>query len=196
MHRPSHFVQVPFDEAAQEISGAATCQQHEPACDPEWDYPSRAITMLVNTDDAGDGGVCTGTLLNDADPSTYLPYPLTAHHCLSEQTRASSVETFWSFQSPRCSTGRQGLQAVSGGADLRYDAKTTDTHFLRLGQPPPAGALFADWSATLPALGISVIGIQHPRDRAQEIAVGSLAAYWNCWNFNYCGASADPHALR
>jgi len=196
LHRLSHFVQVPFDDSTQQATGAALCQQEEPACDLDWDYPSRATAMLVHTDDAGDSGVCTATLLNDADPSTYVPYLLTAHHCVSEQTRASSVETFWFYRSRRCGGRGDQLQTVTGGADLLYAAQITDTALLRLRKPPPAGAVFSGWSATLPPVGAAGVSVHHPRGGVQQFAVGSISDYRNCADVNYCPDAADPDAIR
>ena len=194
LHRLSHFVQVPFDDAAQESPGAAPCEQQEPACDPEWDYPSRATAMLVHTDEAGDSSVCTGTLLNDSDPSTYVPYLLTAHHCVSEQARAWSVQTFWLYRSRRCGGGPDQVQTVPGGADLLYASQLTDTALLRLRRPPPADVVFSGWSATLLAPGAAVVSVHHPRGGAQQIAVGALSAYRNCADVNYCPDAADSDA--
>jgi lysyl endopeptidase len=194
LHRLSHFVQVPFDDAAQESPGAAPCEQQEPACDPEWDYPSRATAMLVHTDEAGDSSVCTGTLLNDSDPSTYVPYLLTAHHCVSEQARASSVQTFWLYRSRRCGGGPDQVQTVPGGADLLYASQLTDTALLRLRKPPPDGVVFSGWSATLPAVGAAVMSVHHPWGRAQRFAVGALSDYRNCADVNYCPDAADSDA--
>jgi lysyl endopeptidase len=113
-------------------------------CPKDWELPSRATAMLLHTNPAGDSGVCTGTLLADADPSTSVPYLLTAHHCIPDQATASSLETYWF---PCAQDGA----TVSGGADLLYASKTTDTSFVQLRRPPPPGAAFADWSPILPS---------------------------------------------
>ena len=145
--RLSHLFRLPFAE-----TGPAACHQELP-CDPDWDRPSRATALLLHTDERGATGVCTGVLLNDADRETYIPYLLTAQHCIAEQTRASSIETIWFHRANNCGGPSRAIQAVSGGADLLYAAKSTDTSLLRLRQLPPAGAVFSGWSATLPALG-------------------------------------------
>lgn len=162
------------------------------ACPLGWDLPSRATAMLLHTDPAGDSGVCTGTLLADTDPATDIPYLLTAHHCVHEQATASSLETYW------FPCGQDGT-TVSGGADLLYASKTTDTSFLRLRRPPPAGAAFADWSPTLPPQGTTVTGIHHALGGPRQIAIGELLEYIGCEVIDYCGdrrGQEDTHYLR
>ena len=135
-------------------------------------------------------------LLNDADPSTHIPYLLTAEHCIAEQTRASSIETVWFHRADDCGGPSRAIQTVSGGADLLYAAKSTDTSLLRLRQPPPAGAVFSGWSATLPALGTPVTAIHHPRGARQAIATGRLTEYLNCADVEHCADGADPDAIH
>ena len=88
-----------------------------------------------------------GTLLDDADPATQIPYFLTAHHCVPDQARASSLETYWLYRSLACGGSVADAQAVTGGAVLLYTARPTDTSFLRLRRAPPAGVVFANWQA-------------------------------------------------
>lgn len=126
----------------------------------------------------------------------YIPYVLTAHHCVSDQTRASSVEAYWFHRSRHCGSPGGTARSVTGGTDLLYAAKTTDTSLLRLRNPPPAGAVFIGWSATLPKPGTPLTGVHHPRGARQAIAFGSLTEYQNCADVVYCGEEADPEAIH
>jgi hypothetical protein len=196
--RLSHVFRPLFDEPGADAPENRGCDQ-DPACHPGWDDTSRATALLVHTDEAGDSGVCTGTLLKDADPSTAVPYLLTAHHCVPGQTRASSLETHWFVRASRCAGPREDVRSVSGGAELLYAEQTTDTSFLRLRHPPPLGAVFSEWSAALPALGTRITGLHHPRGGAQRIVFGSVTEYLNCEDVSYCGEQADAeevHYLR
>ena len=51
-----------------------------------------------------DGGsyLCTGTLMNDTDDSSFIPYFLTAHHCISTQAAAQTLVTYWDFERASC----------------------------------------------------------------------------------------------
>ena len=193
--RLSHLFRLPFAEPGPAASAATTCHQ-DPPCEPAWDQPSRATALLPHTDASGATGVCTATLLNDAAPSTYIPFLLTAQHCLSEQTRASSIEAVWFHRADNCGGPSRMLQSVSGGADLLYAAKSTDTSLLRLRQPPPAGAVFSGWSTTLPPLGTAVIAIHYQRGARQAIARGRVTEYLNCADVDHCADDADPDAIH
>jgi lysyl endopeptidase len=129
--RLSHFFRRLFDVPGSDAPEAVGCHQ-EPACHPGWDHPSRATAMLVHTDEAGDSGVCTGTLLADADPSTDVPYLLTAHHCVPEQTRASSLSDLLGHSRASRLTRGPGLaKRLSRRGRLLYAEQTTDTSFLQ-----------------------------------------------------------------
>src|SRR5690606_12911430 len=45
----------------------------------------------------GDAYICTGTLLNDTVPVTQVPWFYSAHHCISTQTVASTLNTYWNY---------------------------------------------------------------------------------------------------
>jgi lysyl endopeptidase len=150
-----------------------------PACPAGWEVPSAATALLVHTDPGGESGVCTGTLLADADRASAIPYLLSAHHCIPDQARASSLQTYW------FPCGHDGTTRF-GGADLLYASKSTDTSFLRLRRSPPAGAGFAAWSPTLPPPGEPVTGIHHPRAGPRQIVFGKLIGYIGCELIDYC----------
>src|SRR5205814_1630535 len=52
----------------------------------------------------GNFAVCTGTLIADSDTETYMPYFLTANHCIDETTDLSTLEVLWFFQKTPCGT--------------------------------------------------------------------------------------------
>lgn len=189
--RISHFVRWP-GTAAEETPD---CWE-DVACHPQWERQSRATAMMISTRRNGTSGVCTGVLLRDADPTTQIPYFLTAHHCVPDQIRASSIETYWFFRAEDCGAGIGEVQAVPGGADMLYAEKNVDTVLLRLRQPPPAGAAFVDWSPMLPADGAELVGVLHPLGQAQIIAFGQVTQYLNCGVIDSCSEGADPEAIH
>ncbi len=190
--RLSHFFRWPFADA----STPADDDPQDMACHPDWERQSRATALLLYTEAGGGSGVCTGTLLNDSDPATHVPYLLTAHHCVADPLRASSVQTYWFHRSDQCRDPTGQATALTGGADLLHAAKSTDTSLLRLRQPPPAGAVFAGWSATLPPIGTTLTGLHHPRGMRQRLTTGALSEYLNCADICYCGDGADPDAIH
>lgn len=125
--------------------------------------------------------LCTGTLLNDAN-SSGTPYFLSANHCISEQTVASTLQTNWFFRSSSCNSG--SLQSSSirkvGGARLLYASADTDISFMQLNDAPPAGALFAGWDVSTISAGSSIIGLHHPRGDLLKLSMGTVVGQSSC----------------
>jgi hypothetical protein len=131
----------------------------------------------------GQGYTCTGSLINDK-ASSGTPYFLTANHCISTQTAASTLQTDWFYRSPSCDS-RTLSSATSkrvGGADLRFTSSAMDTTLLVLRDTPPAGVYFAGWDASnaSAAVGTQVVGIHHPRGDLLKIALGSITGFTSC----------------
>jgi hypothetical protein len=121
-----------------------------------------AVARMVYQDNGG-SFTCTGTLLNDSTPATQVPYFFTAAHCFNNQAAASTLTTFWNYETPTCGVSNQGANTqLTGGADLLFGNDDSDALFLRLRTTPPAGAFFAGWDATTVAANAPVIAIHHP----------------------------------
>ncbi|WP_369665626.1 trypsin-like serine peptidase [Thioalkalicoccus limnaeus] len=191
----SHFFRLPFLERSANRP-AAWDKSTNPACAEQWDAPSRATTLLLYTHPDGSTGACTGTLLNDTDPQTFIPYVLTAHHCFPDQVVAASIESLWFVRSETCGGDLASYATVSCGADVLYHAKSTDTALLRLRHPPPAGAVFIGWQPTLPAKGTEVFGVHHPAAGRQQRTRAVVSEYMNCEEVDYCGDDYDPDAVH
>ena len=182
--RLSHIYELPYGPQGGVIhdgveKAAASCHK-DVMCYPDWDPQSKATARMLYTKNGGTY-FCTGTLLNDSDAATYIPYFLTANHCISTQSVASSLMTYWFWRSTYCNSGAPGsFQSLSGGADLLYVAAKTDTTFLRLSQTPPSGAIFAGWRASLPAQGQNLTGVHHPQGDLQKISLGASSGFWHC----------------
>ncbi len=124
---------------------------------------------------------CTGTLLNDAN-SSGTPYFLSANHCISEQTVASTLQTNWFFRSSSCNSGSLQSSSITkvGGARLLYASADTDISFMQLNDAPPAGALFAGWDASTISAGSSIIGLHHPRGDLLKLSMGTVVGQSSC----------------
>ena len=72
----------------------------DPSEFPNVDQASHAVGQLnfVDTDGAF---ICSGGLLNTTT-SSMVPYLLTANHCFSTQSAATSLEIFWDYKTPSC----------------------------------------------------------------------------------------------
>ena len=176
---------LPTAQEYQEQVEAAKINESDPCnldanCHSENAQERNAVARMLFTKDGG-SYLCTGTLMNDTQNS-FKPYFLTANHCISTQTVASSLETRWFYRSPSCNSGTLQSSTVrkTGGAQLLYASGTTDTAFMLLNDTPPGGALFAGWSANTVAAGTSVVGLHHPSGDLLKISFGAVNSQANC----------------
>ncbi|WP_374602099.1 serine protease [Arenimonas sp.] len=131
-----------------------------------------AVARMVFTE-GGQSFTCTGTLLNDTAAGTQIPYFYSADHCISTQTVASTLNTFWNFESTSCGSNVQAATVQrSGGATYLYSSGTTDALLLRLNDAPPAGAYFAGWDANPLANNANVVAIHHPDSDLKKSSLG------------------------
>ncbi|MBD8525547.1 proprotein convertase P-domain-containing protein [Pseudomarimonas arenosa] len=129
----------------------------------------------------GSSYVCTGTLLANTGNTT-TPYFLTANHCISSQTVASSIVVYWNYQSSTCrtpgssSSGTPLSKSIAthsqSGSTLRATRSASDFTLLQLSSAVPSGAnpYFSGWdrSGTTPS---SAVGIHHPQGHEKRISV-------------------------
>ena len=165
----------------------ALCRQHKDvACAPDEisDATRRAVAKYVYTTVSGRTGECTGTLLNDTDLATQIPYFLTAEHCLDDQQAASSIELYWFYE--RASCGGPDPESVTrqtgGGTVLArvsyWEPDTGVDHLLlRLNSDPPDGVAMAGWTTAGTAPGDTAIGVHHPLGAPKKLAWQSVGGF-------------------
>lgn len=176
---------LPTAQEYQEQVEAAKINESDPCnldanCYSDNAQQRNAVARMLFTKNGG-SYLCTGTLMNDTKNS-FKPYFLTANHCISTQTVASSLETRWFYRSPSCNSGTLQSSSVrkTGGAQLLYASGNTDTAFMLLNDTPPGGALFAGWNANSVAIGASVVGLHHPSGDLLKISFGTINGQANC----------------
>jgi len=134
--------------------------------DPLVNPVARDAVGQMNYISGGQNYVCTGTLLNDLDDDTFMPYFLTAHHCLSTQAEVDTLEVIFGWQKDGCGgrlPDRSMLPRMTGGTLLateRTYSGGNDMTFIRLNGTIPPGVGLAGWT-TDPA-PVDVVGIHHP----------------------------------
>src|SRR5690606_3174823 len=139
------------------------------ASDSDLDNKSRATAKMIFIE-YGDSYLCSGTLLNNRKADR-TPYLLSANHCISSQSVASTLVTQWFYRANSCrGTLSDDTRTLSGGAQMLYSNGDTDTTLLRLNQPAPDGAVFAGWSTDLGGQTWMqpVVGGQHPQGDLQK----------------------------
>ena len=141
------------------------------------------------------GYFCTGTLLNDAAESS-RPYFITANHCISTQSEASSLQTDWFFRTATCNSGSLSTSSTKryNGAKLLFSQSGNDMTLLQLNDAPPAGVWLSGWDAGLNNNSQAVYDIHHPVGDLAKIANGTVKSYGNCVNGSgglTCGGTTD-----
>lgn len=142
-----------------------------------------AVAWLQVPKPDGSMRLCSGTLLNDADPATQVPYFLTAEHCFDSASEASGILTVWNYEATSCGSGVSGsTQQRLGGTMLYSDWAGpqdvlpdygTGIALLRLASAPPAGAYFAGWDASpFDHRASEMVGIHHPAGDAKKVSLG------------------------
>lgn len=188
-------VDITKQDSLQKIGEAGTCNL-DATCASQYDTLSKSVALMDFIQDGGNY-VCTGTLLNDR-MSTGTPYFLSANHCISNQTVASTLYTYWSYKSASCNSTQvsPALVAIGSGATLLYAESTTDTSFMRLNSQPPAGALFAGSSPFEPRSfdGMQgVYGVHHPKGDLQKYSEGDYLGTAACGSSS-CNSSTGSDA--
>lgn len=193
----SHVLTTPssrFTKRTSDIGLAGSCNvdvncSATLAAQPTFREIANSVAQMV-FNDGGFTGLCTGTLLNDTDSATQVPWFYSANHCFDEssapyktaaqlQAVASSLTTLWFFEAASCGGSQPVSNWVqqSGGATFLYNNLTADVLFLRLNNAPPAGAFYAGWNANALAPGTPLVTIHHPRGDLKKVTQGTMLRF-------------------
>lgn len=181
--RLSHLVVSPLDSStvtARAIGSSGSCEVDVNCNSSYSSKESNAVARMV----FASGGTlyqCSGTLLNDTS-SSGTPYFLSANHCISTQTEASSLQTYWFYRSASCNSSALSSSSTTriGGATLLYASSGTDTSFMRLLDTPPTGAMYAGWLVDPATVGATVAGLHFPEGDLEKISTGTVASFQLC----------------
>ncbi len=127
------------------------------------DSITKAVAYLEYVD-GGFGYLCSGTLVNDKVQGTYVPYLLTANHCFSSQSAASSLEAFFDYIQSPCLGTAPGLGTLprSNGSTLLKTSSTNDFTFVQLNQMPSGSRSLMGWTTTEPLDQATLHRVSHP----------------------------------
>ena len=133
-----------------------------------------AAVARINFVKSGHSYVCSGTLLNVTADTGFIPYFLTANHCVSTGTVARTVEARWFYQRASCGSTRIDSRdrTTSGGADLLATSVAQDSTLLRFKGSLPGGLIYSGWSAASISHPTQVYGIHHPDGDVKKYSAG------------------------
>jgi V8-like Glu-specific endopeptidase len=117
--------------------------------------------------------LCTGGLVADSDPTSTVPYFLTANHCISKRGEASSLETYFDYEttcnSPDCTApfDQSPRDYDTLGAVIKSTNRTGDYTLLQLSSLPDTSdgvEHYLGWNSTAVANtdGAHLYRISHP----------------------------------
>ena len=172
-----------FKAATQQkgLSGACNVDAICPSQPTGYVNAKNAVAHMQFQANCGSGGalatcICTGTLLNDTNAATQVPYFYSAAHCMSTQTQANSLATYWNFDNPVCAQSvdisRNQANVVIGGAQLLFAHANTDVLLLQLNNAPPQTAFFAGWDSATIGGSVPVTIIHHPAGDPKKVTLG------------------------
>jgi hypothetical protein len=182
-----------FAKRVQDIGMAGSCNVDLPCSslqsDAAFQNVSAAVAQMVFTDGSFTV-LCSGTLLNDTDAATQVPWFYSANHCFDNesppyktpaqmQAVANTLDTLWLFQANACNSGVpvSGYRELPTGATYIYSDAATDVLFLRLNGTPPPGAFYAGWDANPVSAGTGVVAVHHPQGDLKKVSQGSVLGF-------------------
>jgi len=144
------------------------------------DYYNAVAHLLFNV--GSSSYICSGALVNDSEPASWIPYLLTANHCLSTQASASSLIAYFDFRTSVCNGTPPGLGTVPKvfGSTLLATGSATDQSdftFLQLNANPAGTNYYLGWTIDAPTHGQDVHRISHPMGTAQKYSRDTYLAY-------------------
>ncbi len=164
-----------IDKASRLKSGSCNIDVICPVADP-WRNEIRSVASYTFNKD-GSTFVCTGTLVNNTALDR-KPYFLTANHCVSNQTVASSMVIYWNYETSVCAGTPNGNRTQSqSGTTLRATWSGSDMTLVELNSAPSSSfnVHWAGWDNTAPAPTASV-AIHHPAGDEKRISFDDDAA--------------------
>ena len=131
----------------------------------------------------------------------YIPYVITAAHCISTADEASSVVAWWNYQTASCSgsTTSADFTLTFGGADLLVMVESYDQSLIRLREDAPAGASFSGWWATDVETDVTGTGAHHPDGAHKKFFSGTTQRNLNvniCDDDDNCTLLIDAIEVR
>jgi len=125
----------------------------------------------------GNGFICTGGLLNDKDTSSFIPYFLTANHCIDTAAVAATMETRFDYRTSICGGSCSWPSSpTTNGATLLHTSSQDDHTLLRLNEDPPGDNWFLGWTSTAVANshGTMLYRLSHPKQAPQAFSTHSV----------------------
>ena len=176
INQVSHRYQRLLNQAEFELDG---CQNHRNSvCARSEFHTKSAATGLISFEKEDGSYICSGTLMNDNTRDSFIPYFLTAEHCINDQVEADTVEVKWYYRTRDCNTKEldDDFSSGWGGAYLLKSDRARDMSLLKFKRQASAGDWYAGWDLSEYSFsrGDEVISFHHPLGQEQKYAEGRI----------------------
>ena len=189
------------------VPNALECSNHEDVqCaidDGAISESSARTTLRLTFERGGSSYTCSGTLMNVSGDGedVYIPYIITAAHCISTEDEASSVIAWWNYQAASCSGSGTSADfgLTFGGADLLVTVESYDQSLIRLHGDPPGGTSFSGWWVTDIDTNLTGSGSHHPDGAHKKFFSGTTQGSFNvniCDEDDNCTLLLDSVEVR
>ncbi len=186
---PDRHVETPFDiyqisHIYRDLYSIFTREggcHNDATCDLDY-RPQRDATAHIVFND-GHTYVCSGVMLNNT-AHDFIPYFLTANHCIGTQAVANTIQVYFFFHTQTCNGPRppRGPRTVTGSTLLAtrgaFGGSGTDYTLLRLNNADYSNIYFAGWDRNSLSNGTAVTGIHHPDGAYKRISYGTMNSTW------------------
>lgn len=163
---------------------------NDATCDMDYRYQRDASAYI----EFNDGGtyICSGVMLNNT-AQNFIPYFLTANHCISTQAVASTIKVWFFYHTQTCNgpTPPKGLRTVTGSTLMATGAANSgngsDYALLRLNDADYTGIYFAGWDRNNVTNGTAVTAVHHPDGAYKRISYGTISSlfYTGQWGVTW-----------
>ncbi len=135
----------------------------------DWQSEKRSVCLMLFSEERY-SYYCTGSLVNNVREDE-TPYFLTANHCISTNSAANTLITYFNYENSTCDGDDANLNQTLSGAELVANNSSSDFSLLKLSEYPPNEyePYYAGWNASddEPQTGTS---IHHPEGSYKCIA--------------------------
>ena len=131
--------------------------------------------------DSGGGYVCSGTMMNDKDERHFIPYFLTANHCISSQAEAESIVAQWYYLPATCggTTLHSRYFRTSFGANMLATSPRQDSSFLVFRYRARKPQWYSGWNSARAPIGHDAFGLHHPSGTRMKYSAGRTTRFKN-----------------
>ena len=137
------------------------------------------VAQISYRSDSGGGFVCSGTMMNDKDERHFIPYFLTANHCISSQNEARSIVARWYYLPATCgSTARHSRYfRTDFGANMLATSPRQDSSFLVFRNRAGRSQSYSGWTSELVPIRRDVFGLHHPSGVTMKYSAGRTTRF-------------------